>query len=665
MKRTRAYKEPKIREAIESLQKEVNAAQDTQFQIKEGIDWTRIHKLREAATFTVMSTRHLSDQERNALALELMSFRIKYFFLSKAQVMLKLEGMEIEVLRNLLHCSTTYLPFGQRQQSTQFVLSQVTAIGSNWYRIEVRYAPIGSMPFIPLQIAKSSIIPLLENEVAVIDSELGFALINAFSASKFEFQTIVNEDNVNITMLTFWIPHEVKQNFPCSFSVKDRRGNNIVCTIEHCGNILPQTGAPGEPPRHETKGEHWRRIGEKCNPSFKNRLTVIAPVSTQNASQKRRFGLLKDSAVDLQTQQVSYTYSEETYPWILFLESIPVKDTLDIFLTHFSHFEAVNSAKGDFCKQNVLRFEQVSKFTRIMMFEIPTGRQCQINRVDGLESSLYLTKVDALQIYPFKACYLVMLVPPHFDFSAMLTADTKVEAIAAWKFSTFDNSGTNGKTTAVPSTSSTQHQLLTKDKRTDQGAKLPRTPPVPPSSKKEIDQLLAYAALGTTPPPTPPSQQVNPYQNSPPLTDAVAGASVHDTANPNAERSSSQGDLKGAQRACKVPEGQLTPSDARTDPPTVSPTIPWTNLPASHPADTSEQPITDMVVDQDLHGNNIRKTEEEDKEMLPPQPALLSTPIKKPPTCEGEALSSQKTSLQELKSTCGEVKGDFASKNSV
>ena len=48
--------------------------------------------------------------------------------------------------------------------------------------------------------------------------------------------------------------------------------------------------------------------------------------------------------------------------------------------------------------------------------------------------------------------------------------------------------------------------------------------------------------------------------------------------------------------------------------------------------------------------------------MLPPQPALLSTPIKKPPTREGEALSSQKTSLQELKSTYGEVKGDFASK---
>ena len=103
------------------------------------------------------------------------------------------------------------------------------------------------MPFIPLQIAKSSIIPLVENEVAVIDTDLGFALINAISATKFEFQTIVSEDNVNTTMLTFWIPNDIKQNFPCSFSVKDRKGNNIDFTVEHCGNILPQTGAPGEP----------------------------------------------------------------------------------------------------------------------------------------------------------------------------------------------------------------------------------------------------------------------------------------------------------------------------------------------------------------------------------------------------------------------------------
>ena len=297
------------------------------------------------------------------------------------------------------------------------------------------------------------------------------------------------------------------------------------------------------------------------------------------------------------------------------------------------------------------------------MFEIPSGKQCQINRIDGLESSLYLFKVDALQIYPFKVCYLVMLVPPHFDFSPMLTADTKVEAFAAWKFSTLNNSGTNRKTTAVPPTSSTQHQPLTKDKRTDHCVKPPRTPSVLPSSKKEIGQLPAYAALGTTPPPTPPSQHVNPYQNSPPLTDAVAGASVHDTVKPTAERLSSRGEPKGAQHACKVPEGHLAPGDARNDPPTVSPTIPWTNLPASHPAGTSGQPTINMVVDQDHHGDNIRKIGEEDREMLPSQPAHLSTPLKKLPTCEGEALSSQKTSLQEHKPAFREEKGGFASKD--
>ena len=66
----------KVREIIESLLEEASVLQDTQFQIKEGIDWYRLHKLGETTSFTVMSTRHLSDQERTSLALELMSFRI-------------------------------------------------------------------------------------------------------------------------------------------------------------------------------------------------------------------------------------------------------------------------------------------------------------------------------------------------------------------------------------------------------------------------------------------------------------------------------------------------------------------------------------------------------------------------------------------------------------
>ena len=127
----------KVREVIESLLKETSVLQDTQFQIKEGSDWHKLHKLKETVNFTVMSTRHLSDQERTSLASELMSYRIKYYFLSKAQIILKLEGIDIEVLRNLLHCSTTYLPFGQRQQSSQISLSKVKLIKGKWYQIHM------------------------------------------------------------------------------------------------------------------------------------------------------------------------------------------------------------------------------------------------------------------------------------------------------------------------------------------------------------------------------------------------------------------------------------------------------------------------------------------------------------------------------------------------
>ena len=75
-------------------------------------------------------------------------------------------------------------------------------------------------------------------------------------------------------MITFWVPRDVNFSFPCNHTFTDNEGIQFSFTVEHCGCILPQTGAPGEPPRHETKGEHWRRVGEHLNPSYKNRLTV-------------------------------------------------------------------------------------------------------------------------------------------------------------------------------------------------------------------------------------------------------------------------------------------------------------------------------------------------------------------------------------------------------
>ena len=174
-----------------------------------------------------MSTRHLNDQERTLLASELMSYRIKYYFLSKAQIILKLEGIDVEVLRNLLHCSTTYLPFGQRQQSSQITLSKVELIKGKWYQMEVNYSPVGSMPLIPLQIAKSSVIDCIDEGEPIINTELGLSLASTFSATRFEFQIIVDEDNSNIAMITFWAPRDASFSFPRDHSFTNNEGKKI------------------------------------------------------------------------------------------------------------------------------------------------------------------------------------------------------------------------------------------------------------------------------------------------------------------------------------------------------------------------------------------------------------------------------------------------------
>ena len=424
----------KVREVIETLIRETSVLQDTQFQVKEGVDWPRLQRFKEAETFTVMSTRHLSDQERTSLASELMSYRIKFYFLSKAQIVLSLEGIDIEVLRNLLHCTTTYLPFGQRQQSSQVSIGNVKYIANRWYEMSVTYSPVGSMPLIPLQIAKSSVIDCLDEGEPIINTELGLSLASTFSAARFEFQTIVEEDNSNVAMITFWAPRDLNIPFPCNHTFTDKDGMKFSFTVEHCGCILPQTEAPGEPPRHETKSEHWRKIGEQLNPSFKNRLTVIAPASAQNSSQRRRFGLLKESHVDLPDQPVSYTYAEETYPWILFLHALPEPDYLDVFLTRFSRCEAVKVDSGTYRPRSSQSPESLAKHARILLLQLPSGKQCQINRVEGAEEAPYLTKVDALHIYPFKDCYLMLFVPPLIDHYTLLMSATRPLVVKVWCF---------------------------------------------------------------------------------------------------------------------------------------------------------------------------------------------------------------------------------------
>ena len=143
---------------------------------------------------------------------------------------------------------------------------------------------------------------------------------------------------------------------------------------------------------------------------------------------------MKESHVDLIDQPVSYTYAEETYPWILFLNSLPELDYLDVFLTRFSRCEAVKVDNGTYRPRLSRSPESLTKHARIILLQLPSGKQCQINRVEGTEEAPYLTKVDALHIYPFKDCYLMLFVPPLIDHSTLLMSATRPLVVKVWCF---------------------------------------------------------------------------------------------------------------------------------------------------------------------------------------------------------------------------------------
>lgn len=298
-----------VRKQIFTLLHEASTVEDIQFQFRQGVDWRKLCKQGDSLDFTVVSVRHLDDNERLALATDLMSFKIHYYFLSRSQLLLYLNGHDMEVLRNLVMCTTAYIPFGQRQQSTQVSLTGVKKDNEGCYLINVTYSPMGSMPMIPLQILRGNVAPHLNNQ-PVATSALGKALEKRFNACRFEYRTVVEDDNTFAAMIVFWARTSDKDKFPQEFLFTDSSNKEVKCIIEHCGNLLPQAGAPGEPPRHETKKEHWKKVGETLNPSFKNRLTVIAPVSSHGTPQKRRFGLLREAYLDCPTKRVFYTYAE-------------------------------------------------------------------------------------------------------------------------------------------------------------------------------------------------------------------------------------------------------------------------------------------------------------------------------------------------------------------
>ena len=479
----------------------------------------------------------------------------------------------------------------------------------------------------------SSVITYLDDDEPIAGTELGLSLINDFSATRFECQTVVDDDNSNVAMVTFWIPCSVKSVFPRDYSLTNKDGKKTHFTIEHCGNILPRTGAPGEPPRHETKSEHWRRVGENRNPSYKNRLTVIAPASSQSAPQKRRFGLLKESYVDSSNQHVSYTYAEETYPWILFLDFLPEIEYIDVFSTHFGHFETVSAAKGDFQKQCTVRHDNISKQMRIMSFQLPSGRQCQINRVEGMEDSRYLTKVDALHIYPFKDCQLVVLVPPYIDYRTLLIAEAKLVVSTVWMFEPFAKANPRNTRPEVSLPKVSPSKSPSKSPSEGKPSEAYGEQTKQSCHQKDVSevsrQVPAYTSAAAAPPPTPLSHSIQPHQSSP---FPCSVGSVSDSRIPpgqTLEPPSSQEEIRDT---IKVASGHGDDHNQARVPkvtPTISPTVTWTNPPGSQTLPQVEQLMGNMAVDLEGIEENGMIGNNEDCDMPPAMPHCCVTPDSK------------------------------------
>ena len=515
--------------------------------------------------------------------------------------------------------------------------------------MEVNYSPVGSAPLIPLQIAMGSAITYLDEDEPIAGTELGLSLISDFSATRFEYQTIVDDDNSNVAMVTFWIPRSVKSVFPRDYSLTNKEGKKIQFNIEHCGNILPRTGAPGEPPRHETKSEHWRRVGENRNPSYKNRLTVIAPASSQSAPQKRRFGLLKESYVDSSSQHVSYTYAEENYPWILFLDPLPEIEYIDVFSTHFGHFETLGATKGDFQKQHTVRNDHTSKQMRIMSFQLPSGRQCQINRIEGTEDSSYLTKVDALHIYTFKDCQLIVLVPPYIDYRTLLVTEAKLVVTTVWMFEPFvkNNVRSTRPEVSLPKAapSKSPSKSPAKDKPSGPCGEQTKLTCHQKDASETSPQVPAYTSAAAAPPPTPLSHNIQPHQSNP---FPCSVASVSESQIPSGQTlkppPSQEGTRDTSRTDCEHRD-ELKQARVPKVTPTVSPTVTWTNPPGSQTSPQMEQLTGNMAVDLEgtegieesgMIGNN------EDCEMPPVAPHGCVTPDSKGIHHGRNADSSQK-----------------------
>ena len=339
----------------------------------------------------------------------------------------------------------------------------------------------------------------------------------------------------------------------------------------------------------------------------------------------------------------------KTYPWILFLNSLPESEYLDVFLTRFGQCETVKADSGNYLKHCSQRLECLAKHTRIVLLQLPSGRQCQINRIEGTEGAPYLTKVDALHIYPFKDCQLMLIVPPLLDYRALLTSTSRLVVSKVWSYEPSNN--TNVKSTLIDpitpqaSCPASQQRPTTKDRTPQsQGGTNMKRPDLAKGSK-DPPQSLPYTPPDVAAPPSPLSHGIHPYQSDPYPGSGSTNSECRDLPSCNKDLLLSQGDANDVAKTAGEPGNHQSQRDINKADPSVSPTMTWTNLPVSQPSQQPEVFGRDMALDSENFSADPGNDNNEDSEMLPCKPDPPSTPECKGTQAALDSASSQKDPL--------------------
>ena len=236
-----------------------------------------------------------------------------------------------------------------------------------------------------------------------------------------------------------------------------------------------------------------------------------------------------------------------------------------------------------------------------------------------------------MQVYSFKASYLVLLVPPFFDFRALLITDTKIEALVAWKFKKFGDNSAVGRNLPASQEASDKSQHCDKHLKSDFKSKPNNNPDDMTGSNAPSKELPAYPVVGSASAPTPPSQCVNPYQNSPILPDTFVDVNTHEGAQENLDGFSNGNKCKAGEHSGQAASGKSAHGKSGLGTPIVSPTVPWTQLPTSQPLRSNEKPTVYPASNQARPLACAPTGGEVDQEMLPSQPLHMSTPLRKHP----------------------------------